>query len=122
RGNGRGADDYVAYLVAQFMNHPFRYFDHIRMNTINPSFTKFKPSSIENFRNGTVPDSTGGYLLTTAIHTGVGEQAPGKNPFPGKLIVLMDGGTFSTAADVTALLRHLTHAMFIGEESGGCYE
>jgi len=34
----------------------------------------------------------------------------------------MDGGTFSTAADATALLRHLTPALFIGEESGGCYE
>ena len=122
RGNGGGVDNYGAYLVAQFMDHSFRYFDHIRMNSINPSFAGLKTSSVENFRNGTTSDPNGGYLVTTAMHDGVGEQAPGKNPFHGKLIVLMDGGTFSTAADATALLRHLTPALFIGEESGGSYE
>src|SRR4030095_13743287 len=116
RGNGGGVDDYGAYLVAQFMEHSFRYFDHIRMTSIDPSFTKFKPEAINNFRNGTVADGTGGYLLTTELHRGVGEQVPGKTPFTGKLVVLEDGGTFSTAADVTALLRHLTNAIFIGGE------
>ncbi len=122
RGNGGGVDNYGAYLIAQFMDHFFRYFDHIRMRSINPSFTKFKPGSIDNFRTGTVADGTGGYLVTTKLHKGVGEQAPGKLPFTGKLVVLEDGGTFSTAADVTALLRHLTNAIFIGEESGGSYD
>jgi hypothetical protein len=122
RGNGGGVDYYGAYIVAQFMTHSFRYFDHIRMRSIDPAFANFKPETINNFRNGTVPDGTGEYPLTTKLYEGVGEQEPGKIPFTGKLIVLEDGGTFSTAADVTALLRHLTNAIFVGEESGGCYE
>ncbi len=122
RGNGGGVDNYGAYLVAQFMKTPFRYFDHIRMSSINPSFTQLRQESIDNFRNGTIPDNSGGYLLTTKLHEGLGEQAAGKNPFTGKLVVLEDGGTFSTAADVMALLRHLTNAVFIGEESGGSYD
>jgi len=122
RGNGGGSDYYGAYVVAQFTQRPFRYFDHIRMRSINPSFTKFRTDAIDDFRSGTVADSAGGYLLTTKIHNGVGEQAPGKFPFTGKIVVLEDGGTFSTAADVAALLRHLTKAIFIGEESGGSYD
>jgi len=43
-------------------------------------------------------------------------------PFLGKLIVLMDGNTFSTAADVTAVLRQMKRATFVGEESGGGFE
>ena len=122
RGNGGGSDYYGAYVVAKFTQRPFRYFDHIRMRSINPSFTKFRTDAIDDFRSGTVADSTGGYLLTTEIHNGIGEQPPGKFPFTGKIVVLEDGGTFSTAADVAALLRHLTKAIFIGEESGGSYD
>jgi hypothetical protein len=36
--------------------------------------------------------------------------------------VLIDGGTFSTAADVAAQLRSMGRATFIGEETGGGYE
>ena len=122
RGNGGGVDNYGAYLVAQFMEKPFRYFDHIRMSSIDPSFAQLRQESIDNFRSGTIPDTKGGYLLTTKLHEGLGVQAPGKNPFTGKLVLLEDGGTFSTAADVMALLRHLTNAIFIGEESGGSYD
>ena len=122
RGNGGGADHYGAWLVSQFMQRSFRYFDHIRMRSINPSFTEFRTDVINDFRTGTVADSSGGYLLTTKLHSCLAEQSPGKFPFTGKLVVLLDGETFSTAADVTALLRHLTSAIFIGEESGGSYD
>jgi hypothetical protein len=54
-------------------------------------------------------------------HQGILEQASGKFPFLGKVIVLMDGRTFSTAADVCATLHHLKRATFVGEESGGGY-
>jgi len=49
----------------------------------------------------------------------VAEQAPSANPFLGSLAVLIDGGTFSTSADVCAQLRSLTEAVFVGEETGG---
>ena len=122
RGNGGGSDYYGAYLVAQFMQRPFRYFNHIRMRTINPSFTKLRADVLDELRTGTVAESNGSYLLTTQIHNGVDEQPPGKTPFIGKLVVLEDGATFSTAADVAAVLSNLTTAIFIGEESGGSYD
>lgn len=122
RGNGGGVDEYGAYLVSQFMNKPFRYFDRIHLTTLQPSFTSFTESTLQDLKNGTVADPAGGFLVTSKLHKGVGEQQPAALPFPGKTFVLTDGGTFSTAADVTALMRHLTKATFIGEETGGGFE
>lgn len=122
RGNGGGVDEYGAALVAHFTDKPFRYFDRIQLKSISPSFATWKQQTFEDLRKGTVPNPEGGYLVTTSLHSGVGEQKPAKNPFKGKVFVLMDGGTFSTSADVTAGLRKHTKAIFIGEESGGTYE
>lgn len=122
RGNGGGVDQYGAFLVSQFVNKPFRYFDRIHLTTLQPSFTSFTEKTLEDLRSGTVIDPKGGYLVTAKLHPGVGEQQPGNYPFTGKTHVLIDGQTFSTAADVTALMRHLTNAVFIGEETGGGFE
>jgi C-terminal processing protease CtpA/Prc len=123
RGNPGGVDTYGAWLVAHFTNQPFRYFDRIHITTVLPSFSTWKPGTSENLRNGVIPDSIrGGFLVTTKLHEGVGLQNPASQPFLGKVIVLMDGGTFSTATDVTAILSQLTTATFVGEESGGTYE
>jgi hypothetical protein len=122
RGNGGGIDMHGAYLVSQFTNKPFRYFDRIRLKTIQPSFTSFKASTLDDLRNGVVADPNGGYLVTARLHNGVSEQQPAKFPFSGMVYVLLDGGTFSTAADVAAALWNVTTSSFIGEESGGTYE
>jgi len=57
-----------------------------------------------------------------ALHPGVEVQKPAASPFLGRVFVLIDGGTFSTSADVCAQLRSLTEATFIGEETGGAVE
>ena len=122
RGNGGGVDEYGALLVSHFTDRPFRYFDRIHVKTIDPSFTTWVPRTYENLRTGTVADPAGGYLVTSRIHPGVAEQQPATIPFLGKVFVLIDGGTFSTATDVTAQLHHLKRATFVGEETGGTYE
>lgn len=122
RGNGGGVDEYGMRLVSQFTNKPFRYFDRIHLTSILPSFTTWKAGTAEELRSGVIADPKGGYLALPKLHDGVAEQSPANYPFSGKVFVLLDGGTFSTAADVTALLRHLTNATFIGEESGGAAE
>lgn len=122
RGNGGGVDQYGAYLVAQFMDQPFRYFESIHLKSIDPSFTKWKPQTYEDLKNGTTSDGKGGYLVTPKLHDGVGEQMPASHPFKGKLIVLVNGGTFSTATDASAILQSSKRAVFIGEETGGTAE
>lgn len=122
RGNGGGVDQYGALLVSQFIEKPFRYFERIHVTTIQPTFATWKPSTLENLRNGSVPDPAGGFLLTASLHNGIAEQAPAPHPFLGNLVVLIDGGTFSTATDVTAVLHHMKRATFVGDETGGTYE
>lgn len=122
RDNGGGTDMYGAFLVAKFVTKPFRYFDRIHLRSIHPSFTTFTAKTLQELREGTTADPAGGFLVTAALHPGVGEQQPGEYRFNGKTFVLTDGGTFSTAADVAALLRQLTKAVFIGEETGGGFE
>jgi peptidase S41-like protein len=124
RNNGGGEDMYGAMLVSYLTDKPFRYFDHIHMNTICPSFKDHSNWNVNNeapLREGTTPDPAGGYLVTEKLHHGLAEQQPGKHPFLGKVYVLIDGGTFSTAADFCAVTHHLKRATFVGEETGGGY-
>ena len=122
RGNGGGVDEYGALLVSYFSDQPFRYFDHIHLTTIAPSFATWLPRTFEALRAGTVPAPSGGFRVTPLHHPGVGEQKPADNPFLGKLVVLVDGGSFSTTADVAAHLRSRGRATFVGEETAGTYE
>jgi len=122
RGNGGGVDSYGAYLVSYFTDKPFRYFDRIHLISIAPSFATLKSQTLDDLRDGTIPDPKGGYLVTPKLHPGVGELVPAKTPFKGKVFVLIDGGTFSTSADVAAILKNITKPVFIGEETGGAYE
>jgi hypothetical protein len=126
RGNGGGEDMYGAMLVSYLTDKPFRYFDHINVKTIAPSaFFKEHSDWGSDFeaklREGTTPDPASGYRVTATLHPGVAEQPPGKCPFLGKVFVLIDGGTFSTAADFCAVTHHLKRATFVGEETGGGY-
>jgi C-terminal processing protease CtpA/Prc len=124
RGNGGGADMYGAMLVSYLTDKPFRYFDHIDVKTITPSFKEYSDWHAERegqLREGMSPNPAGGYFVTAKLHPGVAEQPPGKYPFLGKTLVLIDGGTFSTAADFCAVTHHLKRATFIGEETGGGY-
>jgi C-terminal processing protease CtpA/Prc len=72
-------------------------------------------------QEGVMVNPTGGFFVTQKLHPGVAEQPPGKYPFLGRTIVLIDGRTFSTAADFCAVAHHLKRAAFIGEETGGAY-
>lgn len=122
RGNGGGVDMDGANLVGRFARGPFRYFDHIHINTLRPSYTTLPSKTYAELDAGTRPDPAGGWLVQPVLHPGVAEQSPTAQPFGGPLVVLEDGYTFSTAADVTGTLRGLGRATFVGEESGGAYE
>lgn len=121
RGNGGGVEAYGAHLISCFTDKPFRYFDRIEVVSIDPSFTTWKPDTYEDLRNGTVPNSDGGYLVTNKLYDELSIQEPADQPFTGQLFVLIDGGTFSTAADVSAILHNMDRGTFIGEETSGAY-
>jgi C-terminal processing protease CtpA/Prc len=124
RDNHGGEDMDGAMLVSYLTDKPFRYFDHIDMKSIKPSFkaqSDWKKGWTTRLGEGATPIPSGGFRLTAKVHPGVLEQKPGKYPFLGKVFVLTNGGTFSTAADFCAVTHHLKRATFVGKETGGAY-
>ncbi len=119
RSNGGGEDVYGAALVSHLTSAPFRYFKKIQMRTIKPSFGGWSDDLLNILDTGTVADPVDRHLLTGAIKSGINIQQPSSINFKGKLFVLTDGYTFSTAADAAAVIRQITTAIFIGEETGG---
>lgn len=122
RGNGGGVDTYGAALVSHFMTTPFRYFERVKVTTVAPSFATWNPGTSARLKNGSRPAPDGGFLIKPELHPGVAEQKPAAVSFPGKVVVLIDGGSFSTTADVAAQLRSRTQAVFVGEETAGAAE
>nr|WP_295926376.1 S41 family peptidase [uncultured Dyadobacter sp.] len=96
RGNGGGDDVYGALLYSYLTSKPFRYFSALQ--------SKPKP------------------VMTPQDHSGLTVHKPANVSFGGKIYVLIDGRTFSTAADFCAIARSNARGIFIGEETGGGYE
>ena len=120
RDNGGGADMNGALLVSYLTPKPFSYFERIDAKTVDPSFKSHTdwPQGLtkELLEREVTPNPSGGFHVR---HSGLGEQQPGKFPFLGKVFILINGGTFSTAADACAVIHHLKRATFVGEETGG---
>jgi hypothetical protein len=127
RGNGGGEDTYGVMLVSYLTEKPFHYVDRVTVNTFTWSFEdhwdgkRLDAEQRARFRRLLTPNPDGGYFLPEEIHDSLGEKQPAKNPFPGDVIILIDGKTFSTAADTCAVIHHLKRATFIGEETAGAY-
>jgi hypothetical protein len=128
RGNGGGEDSYGVMLVSCLMDAPFRYADRATVKTITWSFQDhwdakpLSPEQLAHIRKCLTPNPDGGYFITAELQDCLGEQQPAKLPFRGEVFILTDGATFSTAADVCAVIHHLKRATFIGEETAGAYE
>src|SRR5205085_10605668 len=93
RGNGGGADMYGALLVSYLTDKPFRYFDHINVKTISPTFKEYsdwRADRESQLRADMTPNPAGGYFVPAKLHPGVAEQPPGKYPFLGQVLVLID--------------------------------
>ena len=127
RSNGGGEDTYGIMLISYLTDKPFRYVDRATVKTITWSFQdhwdakRLDAEQLAHVREGLVPNPEGGYFVTEKLGEFLGEKQPAGSPFRGKVFILIDGGTFSTAADFCAVTHHLKLATFIGEETAGAY-
>jgi hypothetical protein len=127
RGNGGGEDTYGVMLVSYLADKPFQYVDRVTVKTITWSFEdhwdakRLDAEQLAHIRKCLTPNPDGGYLLGEELQDSLGEKQPAKYRFPGDVFLLIDGATFSTAADVCAVIHHLKRATFIGEETAGAY-
>jgi len=94
RGNAGGADAYGALLYSYLTNKPFKYFYSIESTT---------------------------HKITVEEDSLLGIQQPQNNSFNGKVLFLINGLCFSTAADFCSIAKSSNRGKFIGEETGGGY-
>jgi len=109
RGNGGGRDMYGAALVSYLASKPFGYFERIE---VTPDYQPGGAFQLE--------ERDGRRLMLS--HPGLAVQEPAELHFSGDVQILIDGWTFSTAADVATVAHHLHLATFLGEETGGGYD
>lgn len=107
RGNGGGRDMYGAKLVSYLTAKPFEYFERIE---VTPDYA----GDVE------IVERDGRRLMLS--HDGLQVQQPAALHFQGDVRILIDGFTFSTAADVATVAHANGLARFLGEETGGGYE
>ncbi|WP_229311207.1 S41 family peptidase [Larkinella soli] len=125
RNNQGGRDDYGALLYAYLANQPFHYYRRISVATADSTWLNRLSVSdlpllqvLPDYRSG-IQKTDSGFLYTN--HLNMGLQAPRTPGFTGTVYVLINGGTFSTAAEFAALVRSQKRGQFIGQETGGGY-
>ncbi len=125
RGNEGGRDTYGALLLRHLVDAPFAYYRRLVTRTDRISFrsrTQLDSTFNDRFGAGLQPVENGEFLLPTARHQNLTRQQPANPVYKGRVWVLIDGGTFSTAAEFCAVAKSLGRATFVGEETGGTYE
>lgn len=98
RDNQGGNFSPAIYLLSYLLNQPFQYFNEIQ-SVVKVTDT----SQILKNRKGKM----------------LGTHQAKKNPYKGKLYVLINGGSFSNTGSFCSRLEFYKRAVFIGEETGG---
>ena len=119
RDNGGGEDELGKLLLSYLLDEPFKYYDDLVINARQFSFQKYcnrtepLPADLLEVQ----PD--GKYRMVK--HPNWGMQQPSQPPFHGKVLILINGGSFSTTSEFLSHAHFHKRATFLGEESGGGY-
>lgn len=123
RGNGGGDDDYGSLLCQYLISNEFKYFDRMEAVTKRFDYKQYSNTRSLNLLAAFAlrKDKTKDELYTYNKAKGLKIQKPKSDVFEGPIFILTDGGTFSTSADVAAILHANSRGTFMGEEVGGGY-
>lgn len=120
RDNGGGDDEAGALLCTYLIADEFRYFDRMEAVTKKFNYAGYSDSKAFNLKGKLLKkDKENPGLYTFNMHPPLKPQKPSKYAYDGPLVVLQDGGSFSTTADVASILYQNKRGYFIGEENGG---
>jgi hypothetical protein len=119
RNSGGGRDFLGKKLLSFLIDQPFYYYDDLIYNGREFDFFRYadgaKPipaDTVEKRADGKFHDIK---------HPNLGVQQPSQPNFSGKVVVLMNGGSFSTTCEFLSNLHDRKRATFVGEEAGGGY-
>lgn len=121
RDNGGGDDRLGTLLLSHLLQEPFEHYRDITANETSFALGAglFGTTRVRlPFKTERRADN----LYHVLDYPGLGPSRPSAPTFSGKLYVLMNGGSFSTAAEVISQLFSRGRAEFIGEEAGGAYD
>jgi Peptidase family S41 len=118
RDNGGGEDELGKLLLSHLLDKPFKYYDELVINAQEFAFKKYTKLP-EIPADAVERRPTGKYRAVK--HPNLGTQDPSKPTFAGKVLILINGGCFSTTAEFLSQAHFHKRATFIGEESGGGY-
>jgi hypothetical protein len=120
RDNDGGVPELGEQLFSYLVNKPFPYYKDLILNARTFSFFPYADSSKPIPEDIVKLGADGKYHYTG--HRNWGLQQPREPHFDGRVLVLMNGGSFSVTAEFLAMTKSLTHATLIGQESGGAFQ
>lgn len=121
RGNEGGTDSYGALLYSYLATAPFRYYDHLAVTRRAP-FTQQAHMDLPwffPFYRIFIARAGDEYRWTHKPELRV--LQPRRDGYRGRVIMLVDGRSFSVTSEVAAVARSQDRAIFVGEETGGAY-
>ena len=118
RGNGGGDDTYGRLLFSHLAREPFQYYESLVVRAQDFSFldhtdAKGRTPPPDMF----VTDEDGTKMLRR--HPNLGTHDQREPTFAGDVVMLMDGGSFSTTSEFLAMAKGHEIGRFVGTESGG---
>lgn len=122
RNNTGGSDGNAAFLAGYFFDKPFRYWNRIE---VTEAIAGEITGDAEQYYNKPVQQGDRWLWQKAKVVPDFDfyeEQPPAATPFQGKVYVLTNGFTMSSAADLAAVLNYNKKAKFIGEETGGGFQ
>ena len=127
RGNSGGWDNQGVELFTYLMrsDSAVRYYRRKYAITTSSAFLKFSDLSAEDIKNvkdELIPEADGTFTEKEEKSPDLQLQYPKPNRFKGKVYILMDEKTFSTASEFTAAAKYNNVGILVGQETPGAYE
>jgi hypothetical protein len=132
RHNGGGEETLGTLLYSYLAKEPFVYYKAALANGADFDFFRYAEgheerdalpryvTPLKTVLNESLPGKpTARYELVNRPNLGL--QQLSKPHFEGQVLILIDGGSFSTSAEFAAICHSHQRATFIGEESSGAY-
>ena len=123
RDNRGGSDALGLKLLSYLSSDSIKEFKRMYLKTIDANVLK-KHSNLEKETYSVLKENTHSIndtILELKDEIGIQPFMPSKPVFDGKIYVLINGNTFSTAVDVCSILYSKGLGIFVGEETGGGY-
>lgn len=121
RSNGGGRDGYGALLFSYLAADTFTYAGARVLNKKRFAFIGQTDDWMLNWMSYFISKkktSDGRWALNRDLDR---SQKPATNPYLGRVFLLVDGRTFSTASEFVSVARYYRRATIVGEETGTAY-